>query len=144
MLEDFVEQHDLGEIFEEASCVLARGPDTVRLPDVCFISAARMATLDLDRFVDKGPDLAIEVRSPSNTLAELRRKMQKYFDAGTLVGWILDPRSMRAYVSRPGEVETMLSPTDTIDAEPAIPGFRCVVRDLFERKKRKPGDGSKT
>jgi Uma2 family endonuclease len=38
-----------------------------------------------------GPDLVVELRSPSNTRPEEKRKRPQYFDNGTLIVWDVDP-----------------------------------------------------
>ena len=55
------------------------------------------------------PDIAVEVRSPSNTLAELRRKAAIFLQHGTQLVWIIIPESRGAEVCRlneDGDIET--------------------------------------
>ena len=46
------------------------------------------------------PDLAVEIASPSNTVAELREKATIYLRGGTELVWILYPDRKSAEVSR--------------------------------------------
>jgi Uma2 family endonuclease len=62
-----------------AGYVLSRNPDTVREPDVSFLTTERLKDQDLDAFLEGAPDLAVEVLSPSNTAAEMHSKMEEYF-----------------------------------------------------------------
>jgi Uncharacterized protein conserved in cyanobacteria len=52
----------------ETGFVLARNPDTVRAPDVAFVSMERAAQhLGHTGFFEGAPDLAVEVVSPHDT-----------------------------------------------------------------------------
>jgi len=63
---DHVGAHDLGRAFAaETGFTLARKPDTVRAPDVAFISRARLPDPPPRGFAEMAPDLAVEVRSPA-------------------------------------------------------------------------------
>src|SRR5437016_9983142 len=66
-LRRFVRERGLGEVFTETDFRLSQ--DTVRIPDVAFVTADRMKQLDLDRRIEGAPTLAIEVVSPTD-LAE--------------------------------------------------------------------------
>jgi Uma2 family endonuclease len=47
----FVDRHELGQVVCEAGFVLARNPDTVRGPDVAFVSRERLSEAsDLSKF----------------------------------------------------------------------------------------------
>jgi hypothetical protein len=64
-LMQFVESRSLGIVIEEMDFRLS--PDTVRNPDVAFITREHLQSIDLDRSpVDGAPALAVEVISPSN------------------------------------------------------------------------------
>ena len=61
----FVEEHNLGETYAaETGFFLRRNPDTVRAPDVAFVTAAKLAatTLSAEGFFPGAPDLAVVVR----------------------------------------------------------------------------------
>ena len=55
-----------GEVFGEAGFILARNPDTVRGPDLSFVTSERLVGIDDSRFFEGAPDLAIEILSASN------------------------------------------------------------------------------
>src|SRR5258706_8328553 len=54
-----------------------------------------------DEFAPICPDFAIELRSPTDSLADLQEKMREYIDNGTRLGWLFDPKSRQAYIYRP-------------------------------------------
>ena len=82
---DFVEAHGLGEVFGESGYVLARDPDTVRGPDLSFISRARLANFDDARFFSGAPDLAVEIRPPRIAGRNARQRSPTILPRGR--GW---------------------------------------------------------
>lgn len=115
----------------------------IRIPDVSFVSWGRIPGGEFpdDPISELIPDLAVEVLSKTNTLAEIELKLDNYFDAGVRLAWVIDPKKERAKIyssrSRMQEIES--------DAEllggKVLPGFRLPLRDVFasiRRKKRKP------
>ena len=129
---NFAEAHDVGMVFDSsAGYVLSRNPDTVREPDVSFLTKRRLETQDLDAFLEGAPDLAVEVLSPGNTPAEMCDKMTEYFRAGCRVVWIVDPRRKTIEVYRPGKELTVLKEGDEVVEQELLPGFSLPVSDVF-------------
>ena len=129
---NFVEVHRLGEVFgSSVGFVVSRHPDTVRQPDVSFLCAERLKQQDLDAFLEGAPDLAVEILSPGNTVAEMRGKMADYFGAGCRVVWIVDPASKTVTVHRPDADPVLLTEADTLTEQGVLPGFALAVRAIF-------------
>ncbi len=69
-LTDFVEANNLGEVLDETDFRLSI--DTVRRPDVAFLSAWQLANFDIDKSPVEGtPALAVEVISPTNSAQDM-------------------------------------------------------------------------
>jgi Uma2 family endonuclease len=132
-LSSFVDERGLGEVLTECGFTLARGPDTVRAPDIAFVSAARIAAGGLpdNAFPEGAPDLAIEIRSSSNTGPELEAKADEYLAAGARLVWIVDPARRRARVRRADGTVADLGEDDSLDGEDVLPGYRSSLRPLF-------------
>jgi Uma2 family endonuclease len=77
------------------------------------------------------PDLAVEILSPSNTADEIQRKRGEYFNRGTQLVWIIDPRARTAEVFTAPAASTLLHEADTLDGGVVLPGFTLPLRDLF-------------
>ncbi len=124
---------------------VAFGPDTgftlpsgaVRAPDAAWALKTRLAALTDEQkkgFWPISPDFVIELRSSSDTLAGLQRKMQEYMENGVRLGWLIDPLDpeRRVYVYRPGaEVEVLQAP-DSVSGEPELPGFTLDLKPVWE------------
>jgi Uma2 family endonuclease len=91
------------------------------------------------KFAQGAPDFAVEVRSEGDygpaAEREMADKRADYFAAGTKVVWDVD--LLGDDVVRKFTHDSPLSPTmfrrdQEADAEPAVPGWRFAVRELFE------------
>ncbi len=109
------------------------GPDTVRGPDVSFILATRGYEDGQDTgFVPGAPDIAIEVVSPSNTAAEVERKVREYLTAGAQRVWAVYPSSRSVAVHRADGTTSTYSGSDVITDEELLPGFFLPLAEIFE------------
>lgn len=136
-LHDYLEEHPLGKALT-ADGMLEVLPNTVRIPDACFIGWDRFGKQGLPRepIPPLVPDLAIEVLSESNTAGEMQRKLRDYFEAGVRLVWYIDPktRSARSYTSV-GEVTTV-NKEGELDGGEVLPGFRLHLGTLFDEADR--------
>ncbi len=92
---------------------------------------------NLMRFISGAPTFAVEVRSENDyspsALAEMAAKRADYFEAGTLIVWDVDPlaRLIIAYQGDSDAPSASFGPGQVAEAEPAVPGWRLTVDDLF-------------
>ena len=124
---------DLGEGFTaEAGFVTGRNPDSVRAPDVAFVSKERLPEGRVpEGFVEAAPDLAVEVVSPRDTAAAIQAKIEEYFAAGSRLVWVVHPASRSVTVYRSlHDVEVLLEGA-ILDGRPVFEGFRVNVDELF-------------
>jgi Uma2 family endonuclease len=91
------------------------------------------------KFLEGAPVFAVEVRSEGDygpaAEVELRQKRADYFAAGTQVVWdvdLLTEEVVRVYRATDPDHPTIYRRGDTAEAEPAVPGWRMVVADIFE------------
>ena len=132
-ISEYVEAHHLGVCFAaETGFILQRDPDTVRAPDVAFVAASHVPDTGIPTFYwPSAPDLAVEVLSPWDRPAEVRRKVDEYFAAGTRLVWIVDPATRTVHVYRSPHDVRVLRGDDELSGDDVLPGFRCVVKRLF-------------
>jgi Uma2 family endonuclease len=130
---NFVEPRRLGTVLGSAG-MLRLVPGLMRAPDVSFIARGRLKRYKKGgaRYPSIGPDLAVEVYSKSNTRAEIARKMDEYFAAGTRLAWVVDPKTETVRVHREPRKFVVLQVGDALDGGDVIPGLRIPVQDLFE------------
>ncbi|HLG12968.1 MAG TPA: Uma2 family endonuclease [Blastocatellia bacterium] len=90
------------------------------------------------KFLDGAPVFAVEVRSEDDYGPKAERRMADkradYFRAGTLVVWdadVLRAEDVRKYTADDPENPTIFPRGEIADAEPAVPGWKMLVNDLF-------------
>ena len=108
-------------------------PLKVRRPDVAFIARGRLPVEELARgHVTVAPDLVVEVVSPNDYVYELNKKVQEYLRAGVRLVWVIDPENRTLLVHRADRTLAEFKPEDELTGEDVIPGFRCLVQDIFK------------
>ena len=132
---NFAEPQGFGFVLVEGGFFPIGDRHTLLAPDVAFVSKSRMPTPMPKTFLGIMPDLAVEVKSPSNTMAELRRKTAIYLRNGTELVWIVKPEQMSVDVCRADEDEQIsIEPVELsgrLSGEHVLPGFELKLRELF-------------
>lgn len=129
----FVEEHNLGVVFgAETGFKIGHDPDTVRAPDVSFMTQARWdAQTRPQGFLAGAPDLAVEVVSPGDTSGEVHDKTLMWLEAGTRLVWEVQPRSQTVVVHRPDGSSRVLRVQESLDGEDVLRGFTLNVGSIF-------------
>jgi Uma2 family endonuclease len=90
------------------------------------------------KFFEGAPVFAVEVRSEGDYGPKAERAMAQkradYFAAGTLVVWdvnLLSEDIVKVYRASDPESPTVYRRGESADAEPALPGWKMAVDDLF-------------
>ena len=130
-LRDHVRSHNLGWAFPpETGFVLFEDRATVRSPNAAFVRSDRLPAFT-DRFVPLAPDLAVEVLSPSDRMADAMSKVTMYLQAGVRLVWLVDPASLTVAVFRPDAAPRTLGAGDALDGGDVLSGFSVSVAELF-------------
>ena len=133
-MDTHADRRNLGEVYTSNRGYVT-GPDspaTSRMPDVSFVSNARLDRPELAGMLyDGAPDLAVEILSESNTLAEIAQKIAEYLNAGGKAVWVIDIDARTITVHTPNAPPLTLTDADTVDGGDYLPGFACPVADLL-------------
>ncbi|HVX85783.1 MAG TPA: Uma2 family endonuclease [Phycisphaerae bacterium] len=133
-LQLFVKVHKLGKVTgPDGGYILHRNADTVRAPDVGFVTADRLPNgRTAQKWFPGHPDLAVEIISPTDVYGDVDEKVQEFLDAGTRLVWVVNPRHKTVTVFRNDNSITALGPTDQLSGESVLPGFTLTVSEIFE------------
>ncbi|HWE04461.1 MAG TPA: Uma2 family endonuclease [Tepidisphaeraceae bacterium] len=124
----------LGVIFNEQTFkCFPNDAGGIRRPDLAFVSAEKLPRVEEDGHVTAVPDIAIEVISPNDKIDELEEKIEDYFSAGVKIVWAVNPKFRWVRVHRLDAPLAEFRETDTLTAEPVLPGFAILVRDMLAR-----------
>ena len=113
---------------------LRTDPDTVRAPDVAWIASGRIPE-GTEGYPELAPDLAVEVKSPSNSNPEMGEKASMWLSFGSQQVWILNPENTTVIVQRLDSEPVVLSESDLLDGGDLLPGFSVEVWRLFRRQR---------
>ena len=131
---NFVKPRRLGRLAgSDAGVWLERGPDTVREPDLAFISSQKLPlNVRNPGYYEVVPDLVVEVASPSDSRREVNDKARMWHSHGVRLVWVVypDTRSVDIH-SEDGSIAT-LTESDTLDGGDVLPGFTCPVSEIFD------------
>ena len=133
-LKQFVRTQNLGVVMAgEVGVFTSRNPDTVRAPDVLFLSHERDAHRRRQQgFLDVAPELTVEILSPTDRPDQVRRKLGEYFAAGVRLVWVIDPATRTVQVHHGRGEPLSLAPGAVLTGEDVLPGFELPVDDIFE------------
>jgi Uma2 family endonuclease len=98
-------------------------------PDVAFICAAKLESVDPRKRLDFAPDLATEIASPND---DLPSKIQDYLAAGARV-WALYPDARIARIHQPGE-QTSVRDADakeSLEEAELLAGLKIPLAEIF-------------
>jgi Uma2 family endonuclease len=129
----WVEQDGTGFGFD-SSTVFKLPNGAKRAPDVAWVRGDRWNALtkkQREGFPPIAPDFVVELRSRTDSLSELRLKMQEYIDNGVRLGWLLNPKDRQVEIYRQGKAVEILQAPVTLSGEDVLPGFVLVLKNLL-------------
>ncbi len=119
----------VGYVAAELHCRLTAGGRIVyRLPDVAVVLND---TDPNQRYLNRAPDLVVEIRSPEDEMRFLYRKIGEYFDNGARLAWIILPEEQTVLVLTPEAPTAPFGPEDTLGGGTVLPGLSVPVTGLF-------------
>jgi len=104
-------------------------------PDASWVARERWKALspeEQEGFAPLCPDAVFEIRSASQTLQELREKMQTYLRNGARIGVLIDPYTRTVEVYRPGREPERHEDPERVALDPELPGFVLELGPVFE------------
>ena len=133
-LRNYVKSQGLGRVYAaETGFKLSSEPDTVRAPDVAFVSQARLDAVPLGQgYRSEAPDLVIEVISPHDLYAEVSEKVAQWLDGGCRKVIVVNPRTQEVLVHTSRVDVKVLTTADTLEGGEVVPGWTLSVRAIFE------------
>ena len=132
ILGSFVRREKLGAVSaQDTGFKIESDPDTVRAPDVAYLSSARMSSVGPRGYAAVAPDLAAEVMSPNDRAGEILTKVGAWLSAGSRLVWVVDPDREEVRVYRPNGSVTIIPGDGSLDGEDVVQGFSCSVQDVL-------------
>ena len=127
-------QTGLGIIFD-SSTGFAFPDGSCRSPDASWVQRERWYALTREQrrsFAPVCPDAVFEIRSESDSLAELRTKMEAYIGFGAKIGVLIDPEARAVWVYRRGMPAEREDNARQLPLGPELPGFALELGPVFD------------
>jgi len=123
----------LGNLFD-SSAGFTLPNKAVRSPDIAWITNERWNKLpvkDQEAFAHICPDFVVEVRSKSDSIKDLRKKMEEYIENGCRLAWLIDPKQEFVEVYAPNRPVQIVNGFDnSVSGEDVLPGFVLELSSL--------------
>ena len=104
----------------------------IRGPDAAWITQERYDALPEQQrltIIEGAPDFVVEIRSRTDNLAPLQRKMDLWMAGGVRLGWLIDTRNRQVHIYRAGQAAPeVLDDPETLDGGDVLGGFAFPVR----------------
>jgi len=118
----------------DSSTLFALPNNARRSPDASWVRRERWDLLserEKEGFAPICPDFVVELRSCTDRLPVLFKKMSEYIANGASLGWLIDPSTRTVYVYRPDEEVVVLENPECVSGEPLLPGFELITAELW-------------
>ena len=112
---------------------IRRNPDTVREPDIFFVSAERLPLDDQsDGYLEVVPEIVVEIVSPSDSAQDVAEKITMWLNLGVSIALEVRPAERAVLVHRPDVPAATLSGDDVLDCGDVLPGFSLPLGEVFD------------
>jgi Uma2 family endonuclease len=105
-----------------------------RSPDASWIKLARWNSLTIEeqeKFAPICPDFVVELRSKTDALKPLQKKMQEYIDNGTKLGWLIDRQNQQVEIYRINKTMEIIKSPSSLSGENILPNFTLDLTEIL-------------
>lgn len=132
-LADWAKTDDTGKVFDSSTGF--RLPDgALFAPDASWVRRHRLNALTAEqrkKFGPLCPDVVFEIRSESNTVADLQEEMRAYLANGAQLGVLIDPYDRTVEVYRPRRKPEIHRDPATVTLDPELQGCALELAPIF-------------
>ncbi|MCT7950348.1 Uma2 family endonuclease [Ancylothrix sp. C2] len=129
LLGNWVFPRRLGFIFDSSGGFILPNTD-LTAPDVSFVSRSRMPRT-VRYFGQIVPDLVVEIKSQSDRISKLRKKIRMYLQQGATVGVLIDPDELTVSVYRLNEKPVIYRNDEILNIPELFPGWEIAITELW-------------
>lgn len=129
LLANWVYPRRLGRVFDSAGGFIL--PDSnLTAPDVSFVRAARLRQSPR-YFGELVPDLVVEIKSQSDRISTLKKKIINFINLGAVVGILIDPDEETVTVYRSQGEPVFFTNNDILTLPELLPGWELPISELW-------------
>lgn len=104
----------------------------MRVPDVAWIQMDRWNALSRSEIRSFPPDFVIELKSETDSLADLELKMTKWIQNGVRLAWLICPDSQTTCIYEPGKPQLVMHFEETLSGGEVLLSFSARLSDILE------------
>jgi Uma2 family endonuclease len=127
-------EKDRSGVAFDSSTVFKLPNGAKRSPDLSWAKNEKWNKLSAEekkQFPPLCPDFVVELRSPSDSLINLKNKMTEYIENGAFLGWLIDPFEKKVHIYRQnGETEILENP-ETVSGETLLENFTLQMEKIW-------------
>ncbi|MBD2443781.1 Uma2 family endonuclease [Dolichospermum sp. FACHB-1091] len=128
ILGNWVRPRKLGRVVGSSAGFKLPNSD-LRAPDVSFVCANRLKKSTED-YAELVPDLVVEVKSKTDSLDKLRKKIEDFMNLGAKVGILINPKTRTVEVSCHGETQ-IFKDGDILTLPDLLPGWEVGISEIW-------------
>ncbi|MEM6700098.1 MAG: Uma2 family endonuclease [Bacteroidota bacterium] len=135
----WLNEYEQGEMFSPSTGIeLPTG--AIKSPDATWVSDERLAAVSQDEehdYLKAVPDFIAEVRSVSDRISKLKKKMEKTWMAnGVRLGWLIDPYGEKVWIYREEQETEIVEGFEgkVLSGEELMPGFELPLEKMKVNK----------
>ncbi|MEM8524028.1 MAG: Uma2 family endonuclease [Bacteroidota bacterium] len=135
----WLNEYEQGEMFSPSTGIeLPTG--AIKSPDGVWVSDERLEAVSQDEendYLKAVPDFIAEVRSVSDRIPKLKKKMEKTWMAnGVRLGWLIDPYGEKVWIYRENQETELIEGFDgkVLNGEEVMPGFELPLDKMKVKK----------
>jgi Uma2 family endonuclease len=130
-----VRTSNVGWVFPEGTSFRCFPGDSDRVwrADAAFIRRERLSDekAAAEGHCTEAPDLVVEVVSPNDLADDVNAKRIEWQEAGVRLVWVIHPHHQTIHAYHADGTVRLFRNSDTLTADPVLPGFKVHVADLF-------------
>ena len=127
----YFQNNPIGWVFTELRIKLPNDDLNDTIPDVSVVLKAGRE-FNPNEPLTFMPDLAIEIKSPTDSLIKMRKKANYYLENGTKIVWLVDTQRQKVEVYTVDDTE-ILGNNAVLDGGDLLPNFKLLVSNLWSQ-----------
>ncbi|MBL1210661.1 Uma2 family endonuclease [Geminocystis sp. GBBB08] len=128
-LKQWVNAHRLGRVTGSSAGFIMPNGDLLA-PDVAFVKAEKLK-ISPRSYAEVVPDLVVEIKSASDKINKLEKKLKKFLDFGVTVAILIDPDEHIVKVFRSNSEVEILTDDDVLIIPDLFPEWELKIIDLW-------------
>ena len=128
----YFQNNPIGWVFTELRIKLPDDALNDTIPDISVVLKAGRQ-FDPNQPLGFMPDLAIEIKSPDDSLIKMRKKANYYLENGTKIVWLVDTQRQKVEVYTVDDTE-ILGMNDMLEGGDLLPDFKLSVSELWSQR----------